>query len=64
MAVQAIDQNIFPKVLGKLQSVLLPEVNTIFPSVLGKTKVFYCPRSWTSGNRPLWVFPSSSGKLF
>ena len=26
---------------------------TIFPSILRKTKVFYCPRSLTSGNRAL-----------
>ena len=45
MGVQAIDQ-------------------TIFPSVLGKIKVFYCPRSLTSGNRILWSFPIPRGKYF
>ena len=45
MAVQAINQ-------------------TIFPSVLGKTKVFYCSRSFTSGNRTLWSFQIPRGKYF
>jgi hypothetical protein len=45
MGVQAIDQNIFPEVLGM-------------------TKVFYCPRSTTGGNRTLWSFPIPRGKLF
>jgi hypothetical protein len=35
---------------------------TIFTSVLGKTKVFYCPRSLTSGNGTLWSFPIPRGK--
>ena len=26
-------------------------------SILGKTKVLYCPRPLTSGNRTLWFFP-------
>ena len=30
---------------------------TIFPSELEKTKMFYRPRSLTSGNRTLWLFP-------
>ena len=37
---------------------------TIFPSVFGKTKVFYCPRSLTSGNRTLWSFPIPRKKYF
>jgi hypothetical protein len=45
MGVQAIDQ-------------------TIFPSVLGKTKVLYCTRSLTSGNRTLWSFPIPQNKYF
>ena len=45
MGMQAIDQNIFPEVLGM-------------------TKVFYCPRSMTEGNRTLWSFPILRGKLF
>jgi hypothetical protein len=45
MGVQAIDQNIFPEVLGM-------------------TKVFYCPRLTTEGNRTLWSFPIPRGKLF
>ena len=28
--------------------------HTISPSVLGKIKVYYCPRSLTSGIRTLW----------
>ena len=34
----------------------------IFPEELGKTKVFYCPRSTTEGNRTLWSFPISRGE--
>jgi hypothetical protein len=45
MGVQAIDQNIFAKVLGK-------------------TKVFYCPRSTTEGDRTLWSFPIPREILF
>ena len=45
MGVQAIDQHIFPEVLGK-------------------TKVFYCPRSTTEGDRTLWFFPVPRGKYF
>ena len=45
MGVQAIDQ-------------------TIFPSVLGKNKVFYRPRSLTSGNITLWSFPIPREKYF
>ena len=45
MGVQAIDQNMFPEVLGM-------------------TKVFYCPRLTTEGNRTLWSFPLPRGKLF
>ena len=37
---------------------------TIFPSVLGKTKVFYRPRSLTSGNRTLWSFSIPREKYF
>jgi hypothetical protein len=43
MGVQAIDQNIFPRGIGKDQSVLLPEVNDrvqyntlVFPNTEGK----------------------------
>ena len=37
---------------------------TLFPSVLGKTKVFYRPRSFTSGNITLWSFPIPREKYF
>jgi len=37
---------------------------TIFPTVFGKTKVFYSPRSLTSGNWTLWSFPIPLGKYF
>ena len=37
---------------------------TIFPLVLGKTKVFYYPRSLTSGNIPLSSFPIPREKYF
>jgi hypothetical protein len=37
---------------------------TISPSILGKTKVIYCPRSLTSGNRTLWSFPKPWEKYF
>ena len=36
----------------------------IFPEALGKTKVFYCPRSTTEGDRTLWSFPILREKLF
>ena len=35
-----------------------------FPEVLGKTKVFYCSRSFTSGNRTLWSFQIPREKYF
>ena len=37
---------------------------TIPPSILRKTKVLYCPRSLTSGNRALWFFPIPREKYF
>ena len=33
------------------------------PEVLGKTKMFYCPRSTTEGNRTRWSFPIPREKL-
>jgi hypothetical protein len=36
----------------------------MFPEELGKTKVFYCPRSTTEGNRTLWSFPILREILF
>ena len=35
-----------------------------FPEALGKTKVLYCPRPMTEGDRTLWSFPIPRGKLF
>ena len=35
-----------------------------FSSVLGKIKVFYRPRSLTSGNRTFWSFPIQREKYF
>jgi hypothetical protein len=37
---------------------------TIFRDVLGKTKVLYCLRPTTEGNRTLWSFPIPKEKLF